>query len=131
MNEALTGQWADSLLELEKLRLLKLLVWASISIVTGTAILAILRARRSDSPLLSHFSIQALAWGLVDLALALWGRQGLALRDLAAATALDRFTWFSVGLDVGILAVGITIAIVGYQVPRRDAFVGAGVGVVM
>ncbi len=131
MNGALTGQWADTLLQVEQLHVLKLMVWAGFSILTGSALLAILRFRRIDSPLLAHFAIQQIAWGAVDVAIALWARTGLALRDLESAVALDRFVWFNVGLDLGYVAVGATLAILGWRTTVRLGLVGAGLGVVV
>jgi hypothetical protein len=131
MNQPLTGQWADALLQVEQLHLLKLLLWAALSITVGTALLALLRVRRTDSPLLLHFGIQSVAWGAVDAAIALWARHGLTLRDLASAVALDRFVWFNVGLDVGYVGVGATLAILGARGARRSGLVGAGLGVVV
>lgn len=131
MNGALTGQWADSLFQVEQLHLLKLLVWATLSTLTGTALLALLRIRRAASPLLTHFAIQSVAWGVVDLAIALWARGGLALRDLESAVALDRFVWFNIGLDLGYVAVGATLAVLGWRATRRLGLVGAGLGVIV
>lgn len=131
MNQSLSGQWADSLLQMEQLHLLKLQLWAVLSIVAGTAILALLRIRRNESPLLTHFAIQSAAWGVVDLAIVLWARRGLHLRDLTEAVALDRFVWLNVGLDVGYMAVGVTLALVGWRLGRRLGLVGAGLGVVL
>jgi hypothetical protein len=131
MNQPLTGQWADALLQVELLHLLKLSVWAALSITTGTALIALLRIRAAPSALLFHFGLQSVAWGVVNLALAFWARQGLALRDLAAAVALDRFVWFNIGLDVGYVAVGGTLAILGARGPRRPGLIGAGLGIVV
>lgn len=131
MNQPLSGQWADALLQVEQLHLLKLLVWAALSITIGTALLALLRVRRAESPLLLHFAIQSIAWGAVDAAIALWARSGLALRDLASAVALDRFVWLNIGLDVGYVGVGATLAILGARIARRPGLVGAGLGVVV
>jgi hypothetical protein len=127
----LTGQWADSLFQLEQFHLLKLLAWAALSMVTGTAMLAFARSRRLDSPLLSHFAIQCAAWGAVDAAIVAWARRGLALRDLAGAVALDRFVWLNIGLDAGYVAVGMTLVLLGWRLGRRLGLVGAGLGVVV
>lgn len=131
MNESLTVQWADTLLQMEQLHLLKLQLWAVLSIVAGSGILALLRVRRTDSPLLSHFAVQSAAWGAVDLAIVLWARRGLHLRDLTEAVALDRFVWLNVGLDVGYVAVGATLALLGWRFERRLGLVGAGLGVIL
>ena len=127
----LSGQWADTLLQQEQLHLLKLLVWAAISVAGGTAAIAAVRARTPESRLLLHFGVQTAAWGIVDLVIALWARGGVGLRDLAAAIALDRFVWFNIGLDVGYIAIGATLALCGWMLGRRLGLVGAGLGIVV
>lgn len=131
MNESLTAQWADTLLQTEQLHLLKLQLWAILSIIAGTGVFSLLRIRRTESPLLTHFAIQSIAWGAVDLAIVFWARSGLHLRDLAEAVALDRFVWLNIGLDVGYVAVGVTLALLGWRFGRRLGLVGAGLGVVL
>jgi len=127
----LHGQWADTLLDIERLHVLKLLVWGALSVGIGTALLAVLRVRRVESALLQHFAIQSAAWGMVDIAIAVWARQGLALRDLGSAVALDRFVWLNVGLDVGYVAVGATLGLTGWTLGRKLGLVGAGTGVIV
>lgn len=127
----LQGQWADTLLDIERLHVLKILVWGALSVGVGTALFALVRVRRIDSPLLQHFAIQSVAWGLIDIAIAVWARQGLHLRDLASAVALDRFVWLNVGLDVGYVAVGATLVLAGWNLGRRLGLVGAGAGVIV
>jgi hypothetical protein len=127
----LTGQWADSLLAFERLHILKLTVWAATSILIGSALIAALKVRRTDSPLLLHFGIQTAAWGAVGLVIALWGRTAVELRDRDAAVALDRFVSFNVGLDAGYVLVGATLALCGWALGRRLGLVGAGIGVMV
>jgi hypothetical protein len=67
----------------------------------------------------------------VVLALAGLGWRGLALRDVAGATRLDRILWLNIGLDVGYVAVGLTLALLGWALGRRLALVGAGMGVIV
>lgn len=126
---SLQGQWADTLLDVERLHVLKLLVWGALSVGVGTAMIALIRVRRIDSPLLRHFAIQSTAWGAIDIAI--WARQGLHLRDFASAVALDRFVWLNVGLDAGYVAVGATLALSGWSLGRRLGLVGAGLGVIV
>lgn len=125
------GQFGSDLLELEKLHLLKLSLWGGLSVLLGTMVLAVLRWRRSESPLLQHFAIQSAAWGAIDLLIVLWAGRGLEIRDYAGAVALDRFLWFNVGLDVGYVLVGITLAICGWRFGRKLGLVGAGLGVIV
>ena len=122
--------WSDTLLAAERAHLARLLVWAVASIVVGSALLAIVAHRRSNAPLLRHFAIQSVAWGAIDLAIAAWAWRGLALRDFSAAQGLVRFLWVNVGLDIGYVAVGVTLALTGWILARRLGPVGAGLGVV-
>ena len=123
--------WSDIVLAAERQYLLRLLVWAALSLVAGTAVFALAAVRRIRSPLLDHFAIQMVAWGLVVAALAAATWQGLHLRDLAGAARLERFTWLTIGLDVGLAAVGVTLSLVGRAVGRRMALVGAGAGLII
>jgi hypothetical protein len=123
--------WSDTLYALERAHLLRVGVWGSASIVVGTALIALLAARRSDSPLVKHFAIQLAAWGAIDVALVAWAWRGLALRDLAGATKLDRLLWLNVGLDAGYVAVGVTLAVCAWTLGRRLGGVGAGLGVIV
>ena len=123
--------FSDTLLLAERAHLNRLLVWGAASVLVGTVLLAFLAVRRVGSPLLLHFAVQTAIWGAIDLVIAVVARRGLALRDLSGATRLDRFIWFNNGLDVGYVAVGLTLAIVGWQLGRRLGLVGAGVGVVV
>ena len=125
--------FADTLLLLERAHLLRLLVWGAGSMVAGTLLLALQALHRAAGPpaLLRQFAIQTAAWGAIDLALALWGQRGLALRDYAAARQLDRVLWLNLGLDAGYVGVGVTLALCGWLFGRRDAPVGAGLGVIV
>lgn len=127
----LTGQWADTLLAAERLHLTKLAIWAIASLLAGTVTLTVLRVRAVGSPLLRHFAIQMVAWGAVHVLFVAWGRSALALRDLAGAVSLDRLLWFSVGLDLGAVGVGATLALLGGSGGRRLGLVGAGLGIVL
>lgn len=127
----LNGQWADALLARESLHLAWLLVWALLSIVVGTALIAYVRWRDITSPLITHFAIQTIAWGAIDAIISLSARYGLEERDLAGAVSLDRFVWLNIGLDVGYVGIGLTLAICGWQLGRRMGLVGAGCGIMV
>lgn len=123
--------FADTLLDAERAHLLRLAVWGAVSVLAGSALWALVLARRHAAPLLQHFAIQTAAWGAIDLAICGAAWRGLHLRDLAGAVALDRFLWFNIGLDTGYVAVGVTLALAGWRLSRSLALVGAGIGVVV
>jgi len=123
--------WADTLLTLEQGHLLRLGVWAGISILAGTILLAVLTVRRLTAPLLQHFAIQTAAWGAVNALIVLWAWRGLTMRDFAGTQRLLNILWLNTGLDVGYAAVGLTLVIVGWRWERRLGAVGAGLGVVL
>ena len=123
--------WSDSLLLAERAHLLRLLAWGAGSVLAGSAIAALRAARRARSPLLTHFAIQTAAWGAIDLLLAGLAWRGLEMRDVAGAARLDRLLWLNTGLDVGYVAVGVTLAVAGWTLGRRLGAVGAGLGVVV
>jgi hypothetical protein len=123
--------FADTLLAIERAHLARLLVWALGSILSGTLLLALVTVRAASGPLplLRHFAIQTAAWGAINLAIALWAQRGLKLRDYDGARSLDRILWLNLGLDVGYIGVGITLAVAGWVLGRRLGAVGAGIGV--
>ena len=123
--------WSDTLFALERTHLLRLAAWGAASVLVGTALVALLAARRIKSPLLQHFAIQLAAWGAIDLLFVAAGWRGLAMRDLAGATQLDRMLWMNVGLSAGYVAVGVTLAACAWIFGRRLGGVGAGLGVIV
>ena len=123
--------WADTLLLAERSHLTRLVAWGAASVLLGSALAALLAVRRARSPLLTHFAIQTAAWGAIDLGLAALAWRGLAMRDADGATRLDRILWLNTGLDVGYVAVGLTLAITGWVLGRRLGPVGAGLGIVV
>ncbi len=123
--------WADTLYTLEQGHLLRLGVWAAVSILGGTALLAWLTLRGVAAPLVRHFAIQTAAWGAVNAAIAAWAWRGLTIRDFAGTQKLLSILWLNTGLDLGYAAVGLTLVIVGWQWERRMGAVGAGLGVVL
>lgn len=123
--------WADTLASAERLHLLRLLLWAAVSIVAGTGILAWMRVGARQSELLRHFAIQCAAWGVVDALLAASGIAQLHMRDLSEATRLDRLLWFALGLDTGFIALGACLVILGLRTFKRPGLTGAGMGVLV
>lgn len=123
--------FADSLFHAEQMHLLRMLTWAGLSIVAATAVATLLTLRRIRSPLLAHFAVQMAGWGVVIGAVAALEWRGLAVRDLAGATRLDRFVWMNIGFDAGYIAIGAVLATTTWFVVRRLAGVGAGIGIMV
>ena len=123
--------WADTLLSLEQGHLLRLGVWAILSVLGGTALFASLTVRQVSAPLLRHFAIQTAARGVVNGLIALWAWRGLVMRDFAGTQKLLNILWLNTGLDVGYAAVGVTLMITGWRWERRLGAVGAGLGVMV
>jgi len=123
--------WADTLLELERGHLQRLLMWGAISIVTGTAMFAWLTWRRTAAPMLRHFAIQTAAWGAINTVIALRSMRTLTMRDFAGTQELLNILWLNTGLDVGYAAVGATLVIAGWRWGPRLGAIGAGVGVIV
>ena len=123
--------WADTLLLLERGHLLRLLVWGAASVVSGTLLLTYLTWKRETAPLLRHFAIQRAAWGIVIAVICLVGWRGLELRDFAGLQRLLNLLWLNVGLNGGYVAVGVTVALLGWKLGRKAGLVGAGLGVIV
>ncbi|MGH7619118.1 MAG: DUF6992 family protein [Gemmatimonadaceae bacterium] len=121
--------WADTLLRAEQQHLVRLLIWAGLSIVAATALATMLSARRVRSPLLRHFALQMVVWGVTIGAIAAVGLATAGLRDVAGAARLERLVWTNVGLAVGYVGIGAALALSAWFPARRMSLVGAGVGV--
>lgn len=122
--------WADTLFVAERAYLNTLLIWGLVAIALGLVLLAT-AGRLRRSPLLFHFAAQCVAWGAVEGLFAFTALRTLALRDLGAATQLDRFLWLNLGLDTGYVAVGATVALSGWLIARRHGAVGAGAAIIV
>ena len=123
--------WSDTLLAAERSHILRVILWAVTSATLGTALLLIITVRRVVAPVVQWFATQALVWGLLELVVAATTWRSLAMRDVSAATRLDRLTWLHIGLDAGIVGIGLTLAVVAWLQGRRLAVIGAGLGVVV
>ena len=123
--------WADTLLNAERGYIARTLVWAVLSVISGTALAVLLAARRIRSPLLSQFALQLAGWGLVVGAVGALEWQGLHLRDLAGATRLERVTWTRVGFDAGIVGMGAVLAATTRAIGRSAGGLGAGAGLAL
>lgn len=112
---------------------MRILFWALTCVVAGTAMLAVLAVRRYSSDLLRGFAILTIAFGVFEAVVASVALAGLGVRDLSAAAQLDQHLWLETGLDVGLIAVGVTLALTTYGLTRgrRLGGVGAGLGIIV
>ena len=123
--------FSDTLLQLEHGHLLRLAIWAHVSVLAGTLLLVWLARRGERSPLLFHFAVQTAAWGAFGVAMTVLRWHGLVLRDLTGAPRLDHLLWLTTGLDLGGMAVGATLAITGWRLSHHLGVVGAGLGIMV
>jgi hypothetical protein len=123
--------WSDTLLAAERSQLIRVVIWAAMSAMLGTTVLMIITLRRFAAPIILAFAIQMVAWGTVELIVAAVRWQSLTMRDVSSATRLDRLTWFSAGLDVGIITAGVVVLVVAWLHVRRLAVIGASLGIIV
>ena len=123
--------WSDTLLAAERSHLIRIVIWSVTSAVLGTTFVAIIAGRRTSAPIALWFAIQTLVWGSVELIVAAARWSALSMRDVSGATRLDRLTWFAIGIDVGIVAAGITAVLMARRLTRNLGAVGGGLGVVV
>lgn len=123
--------FADTLLRAEHLHLFRLLVWGAGGVLIGTAVFVFLAWKRPRASILRQFGIQMLVWGLLEIAYVALTWHGIRMRDVSGATRLDRMIWLNLGLDIGTVAVGGSIALLGWLNGRRPGLLGAGAGVIL
>jgi hypothetical protein len=123
--------WSDTFLHAEQQHLLRLLLWAALSVLAATTIAALIGLRRVRSALLSHFALQMALWGIVIGAIAALEWHGLRLRDLSGAARAERLLWMNIGFDVGFVGMGSVLGVCGRILVRNSAAVGAGVGILV
>jgi hypothetical protein len=123
--------WSDSFLHAEQQHLLRLLLWAALSIVAATAIAVTITIRRAQSALLAHFALQMALWGLAVGSIAAIEWQGLHLRDVSGATRVDRLLWMNIGFEAGVVGIGCVLAFCGRVLARNAPAVGAGTGILV
>ena len=123
--------WSDTLLAAEGSHLIRVVCWAVTCCVLGMAAVAVLMIRRVTAPIIVAFAIQMVAWGSAELIITAARWQSLSMRDVSSATRLDRLTWFSVGLDVGIVGAGVTALVMAWLSNRKLKVIGAGLGMIV
>src|SRR2546423_3838075 len=111
--------WSDTLLRAEQLHLLRLLSWGALSVIAGTALLVFALVRGRGSLLIQRFAVVCGSIGALELAAGMIGYRALAPRDVSGAARLDRFSWFALGLALGLAAAGMTLALGARHLARN------------
>ena len=125
------SMFADTVMQLERAYLERLMLWGAASIVAGTAVLAALAVWRARSAMLSYFAWQTILWGVGSLVVGAVRWHAIPVRDLASATQLDRFLWFDAGLAAGIVALGIVLSATALKLGPRQGLLGAALAVIV
>ena len=123
--------WSDTLLAAERSHLMRVAIWAATSAAFGMGFVTILTLRRLVAPIIFWFAVQTLVLGSLELIISAARWSALSMRDVSAATRLDRLTWLGVGLDVGLVAVGVTIITLAWTPRRRLGAFGGGLGIIV
>lgn len=123
--------WSDTFLRAEQQHLLRLLLWAALSVLAATTIVAMITIRRVRSTLLSHFALQMALWGIAIGSIAALEWHGLHIRDISGAARVERLLWMNVGFDAGFIGMGCVLGLCGRILARNAAAIGAGVGILV
>ena len=103
--------WADTLQVAERLHFLRLCLWGALATLAGTALFVLAYVRAERPALLRRFALVCGLLGLTELLIGLVAYRVVPLRDIAAATRLDRFAWLQLGLYLGMTVAGVTFAL--------------------
>jgi hypothetical protein len=122
--------WADSLLALERLHLVRLVAWGAGSLVVGLVLWMVV-GRRPGAPLPTHFAIQLAVWGTVIGAAAGAAMPSLALRDHSGAVRLGQTAVAIAFLSLLATVAGVTMALAAWLRGRRLGLVGAGLAIML
>lgn len=124
--------WSDTILNAERVFILRILVWGGLSMLAGTALLlATILAPRMRGGLLRAFGAVCAIAGALELAIAGVGYATMGLRDVGGAARLERMAWLELGLWFGLAALGVTLAIAGWRLSRSVRAVGSGLAITM
>jgi hypothetical protein len=102
--------------------LIKLGIWAIFSIVSSLVILW----KGYKNHFWQNFGLQFLVWGLIDGIIVAIGLRDTTRLDITGIIGLREFLWLNEGLDIGYVAVGITLFLVGKHANYSAKLVGAG-----
>lgn len=126
-----------ALIEAQKAHLWRVAGWGAASLVAGLWMMAV--TSPGAQPSWRGFGIQAAAWGAINLGIVAWAfGSGIApaattlTGALAAEDAYGNILLLNLGLNVGYMAVGATLAIAaGHGLARAHAVRGHGLGLIV
>ncbi len=121
--------WADTLQLFEHQHLLRLMTLGGSSVLIGALLLLVLSLRRIRAPLLSHFATQCAIWGMAELIWVAFAIRDIPLRDYDGAASLARLLWIAIGLEAGVILIGVTLAVGGWTYVKRLGVIGSGIGI--
>jgi hypothetical protein len=121
--------WADLVLRAEREHAIVLLVWAALSLIMATASLVLAKAGRQQSSVLGGFASQLAMWALAIGVVGIVEWNQLTMRDLAAATRLERLMYARAGFDVGIIGAGGVLAGASHILARSARGLGAAAAI--
>ncbi len=107
-----------------------LLVWSALSVLVGALL------QWPQAPFWRAFGQQAIGWGAIDAAIALFGRRGLdkklargydAAEQAKDVRMLRRVLWANAGLDVLYIAGGLNLMRTRGRADARYRGYGAGI----
>jgi hypothetical protein len=114
--------WSDFVQHAEQLHFLRLAIWGALSTLAGTMLLVVAHARGNGTALIRRFGAVCGLCGAIELLIALVLYRDVPLRDLSAATRLDRLAWLQLGLFIGLAGIGVAGALVSFAVrPPAEA----------
>ncbi|MEJ2504538.1 MAG: hypothetical protein P8177_14720 [Gemmatimonadota bacterium] len=126
----------EALVRSQDAHLRRVAVWGGASLLAGLGLIA---ASRDGSPGRRGFGIQSAAWGAINLGIVAWATAagseppgpGLA-GVLEAENAWGDILLLNLGLNVGYVAVGTTLAVAaGRGLRSGDAVRGHGLGIIV
>jgi hypothetical protein len=122
--------WADALLRAEQLHLLRVLAWAGLSVVAGTALVVVAAIPRSRAAVLRGLGTTLLALGIVEGLVAGASYRSATLTDAAGAARLQNLVWFQLGLFLGCAIAGVLLAALARRA-RMPAVAGAAIALLV
>lgn len=118
--------WADALLRAEQLHILRVLAWAALAALVGTALAVVGTMLRHRPVVLRAFGGWLAAMGAAEIIVAALAYRSAGLTDAAGAARLQNLAWLELGVFAGGAFAGILVAAVARQA-RMPRALGAAI----